>query len=111
MYRNDTAVLMISGNLDFSKSGLVLHQFDSLEAENRGKVMFDLSGVQYLDSVSIKVIVQCSDVVIAQGGRAAIITSPKSQPARIMKVTGISGIIPTYPDLESAVESLTSPKQ
>jgi anti-sigma B factor antagonist len=107
-YRLDQgiAVVQVTGELDLSTCGALR---DSLlrvvtDEERRGLVV-NLSGVTFIDSTGIGVLVGVWHRVRASNHRMAL--AELSVPvARILETAGLTTILPAYPDDAQAVEAV-----
>jgi anti-sigma B factor antagonist len=107
-YRLDQgiAVVQVTGELDLSTCGALR---DSLlrvvtDEERRGLVV-NLSGVTFIDSTGIGVLVGVWHRVRASYHRMAL--AELSVPvARILETAGLTTILPAYPDDAQAVEAV-----
>ena len=64
-------------------------------------VVFDLSGVPFLDSAGLGALVAGVRRVREDGGRATVVSS-RANIVRLLRVTGFDRIAPVHPSLEAA---------
>ncbi|MGZ9164689.1 MAG: STAS domain-containing protein [Anaerolineales bacterium] len=65
------------------------------------RVLEDLSGVNYISSIGIPLLINSAKTVAGRGGKLALL-KPRPNVAEVLELTGIPLVIPIYPDLESA---------
>ena len=65
------------------------------------RVLVDISGVNYISSVGIPMLINSAKTVASRGGKLALL-KPRPNVADVLELTGIPLIIPVYADLESA---------
>ena len=65
------------------------------------RVLVDISGVNYISSVGIPMLINSAKTVASRGGKLALL-KPRPNVAEVLELTGIPLIIPVYADLESA---------
>jgi anti-sigma B factor antagonist len=69
---------------------------------SRKKVVVDFSGVSFLASIGIRVLVMTARAISSKGGRL-VIYSPTDEARRVLGATGIDKIIPVAADETTAV--------
>ena len=101
----DIALLEISGRISLGRDCQdVEWVVDDLIRDNKKKVVFDLSGLDYLDSMGIGVIVLCSGRIRAAGGELRL-ASLQPRIAELMKMTRLDQIWHFYPTAVAASEN------
>jgi anti-anti-sigma factor len=74
-------------------------------AGERVRVLVDLSGVDFMASIGIRLLVVSSRSVAAHGGKLVLL-NPNPLVRNIFDVADISALIPIYSDLQSAEAAL-----
>jgi anti-anti-sigma factor len=64
-------------------------------------VLVDLSEVDFLASIGIRLLMLTAKSVVSRGGRMVLL-NPIPEVQNILEITGIPAIIPIYSSLESA---------
>ncbi len=64
-------------------------------------MVVDLSGVDFLASIGIRLLTLTAKLVASRGGKMVIL-NPTPEVEHVLDVTGIPAIIPIYSHLESA---------
>ena len=77
-------------------------------AGERVRVVVDLSGVDFMASVGIRLLVVNSRSVAARGGRLVLL-SPAPLVRNIFDLADISALIPIFSDLKSAEAAVLAP--
>jgi anti-anti-sigma factor len=67
----------------------------------------DLSDVEFLASIGIRLLMLSAKSIISRGGRMVLL-SPTPEVKSVLEITGIPAIIPIYEGLESAQTILLS---
>ena len=65
-------------------------------------LVVDLSGLSFIDSWALSVIMRTYRALERQGGRLALV-SPSPSVARILQLIDIARMIPVFPSLEEAI--------
>jgi stage II sporulation protein AA (anti-sigma F factor antagonist) len=106
--RGSTLIAVFSGELDHHFAEYARNKIDGelLKATTRN-VIFDFSGLSFMDSSGIGVIVGRYANIKKLGGRMAIIC--KNQKIfRILEISGILKLVQVFDDLDNALESVLS---
>ncbi|HYM06728.1 MAG TPA: STAS domain-containing protein [Terriglobales bacterium] len=72
-----------------------------LLGENRKKLVFDLSGVNYIDSTGLGVLTLCSATMQAGGG-ALRVAGAQPLPQKLFELTKLDKILSLFPTVEDA---------
>ncbi len=84
---NDMLVLVIEGELDLSAAPLLDESLAMAEATDATAIVLDLSGVSFMDSACVHVVLQHS---LSDAGRERLIlTQGSPQVGRLFEVTGV----------------------
>lgn len=77
-----------------------------LEAANRGQARFvvDMSGTQFCGSAGVGVLVGAHNRAVAEGGEMRLVIPTACMVRRVFEITGLDGLIPSFPDLDQALE-------
>ena len=94
--------IMVTGRLDMEGTDTVSTRLMELvEAPKKG-VVVDLSAVQFLASVGIRVLIASAKAVQQRGGKMAIVVASGSMVALSLEATGVNGLIPVFSDSRDA---------
>jgi anti-anti-sigma factor len=93
------ALVLLSGELDASTAGQLYEQLAELTRDGVVHVALDLSGLEFLDSTGLSVVIAEHKRTNASGGELVIL-SPQSQVRRLFEITGLMGILQIRPEEE-----------
>lgn len=97
---NGLTKLSIKGRLDVEGALAVDPVFEKL-SEEKTKVVADISGVTFLASLGLRSLVMCCKKLAAKGGNLVLV-GPQPGVEKVLKISGISTIIPVAPDMAAA---------
>ena len=98
---NDIRMIKLIGKLDMVGTGEIETKFTGYCAGDKVRVIVDLSEVNFLASIGIRLLTLTAKSVMRRGGKMVIV-NPASDVQHVLEVTGIPAIIPIYSYLESA---------
>ena len=98
---NNIRMIKLVGDLDILGVGAIETRFAGYCAGENPRVLVDLSEVNFLASIGIRLLTLTAKSVASRGGKMALV-NPIPEVEQILDVTGIPAIIPIYSDLESA---------
>jgi anti-anti-sigma factor len=91
------ALVVLSGELDTSTAGQLYEQLAELTRDGVIHVALDLSGLEFMDSTGLSVIIAEHKRTNASGGELVIL-SPQSPVRRLFDITGLMGVLQIHPD-------------
>lgn len=98
---NGIGLITLIGKLDIVGTGEIEPRFSGYCAGDKARVVVDLSQVDFLASIGIRLLVLTAKSVASRGGKMVLI-NPKPEVQGVLEITGIPAIIPIYSHLESA---------
>jgi anti-anti-sigma factor len=98
---NNIRLIKLIGKLDIIGVGLIETRFNGCCAGDNPRLLVDLSEVEFLASIGIRLLVLSAKSVSSRGGRMVLL-HPTPDVRSVLEVTGIPAIIPIYDGLESA---------
>jgi anti-sigma B factor antagonist len=98
---NDIRLLKPVGSLDILGVEAIEIKFAGYCAGENPRVLVDLSEVDFLASIGIRLLTLNAKAVSSRGGRMVLL-HPTPDVRSVLEVTGIPAIIPIYDGLESA---------
>jgi anti-sigma B factor antagonist len=98
---NGISLIKLSGKLDIIGTGEIETKFTGYCAGEKARVIVDLSEVDFLASIGIRLLVLTAKSIAGRGGKMALL-NPIPEVQQVLEITGIPAIIPLYPQLESA---------
>ena len=107
--KNGIRLIKLIGKLDVNGVGDVETKFVGYTAGREIPVLVDLSGVTYLSSVGIRLLLWTAKAVIENAGKFVML-NPTPLVADVLDVSGMKNVIPIYNDYDSAVADLLKQK-
>ena len=101
-------VIKLIGNLDILGVGEIETKFAGYCAGDGARVLVDLSEVDYMASIGIRLLTINAKSLASRRGRMALL-KPNANVKNVLEMTGIPSIIPMYDSLESAEAVLLAP--
>ena len=101
---NGISLIKLSGKLDIIGTGEIETKFTGYCAGDKVRVIVDLSEVDFLASIGIRLLTLTAKSIVRRGGKMALL-NPIPDVYNVLETTGIPSIIPIYSTLES-VESV-----
>jgi anti-anti-sigma factor len=101
-----TAVVTLEGELDRQRTAALREPLLDAAAPDVVALLLDLTGVVYLDSAGVHLLLDL-DRVLSRRGQALHVVSPQRRtPAYVLRVTDIAAGIPVHADLPSALATV-----
>lgn len=101
---NGLTKVVLSGRLDL-QGALAIDPVFSKIAEEKLKVVVDLSGVPFLASLGLRTMVMSCKALAAKGGNL-VLMQPQPGVEKVLMTSGINTIIPVVPDMSAAEAAL-----
>ena len=98
---NNIRLIKLTGTLDTAGVGMIETKFTGNCAGENPRVLVDLSNLEFLASIGIRLLVLNARSISSRGGRMVLL-NPTPDVRSVLEVTGIPAIIPIYDGLESA---------
>jgi len=98
---NGIRLIRLTGQLDITGVGVIETKFSGYCAGESPRVLVDLTGVEFLASIGIRLLVMNAKSIASRNGRMVLL-NPNPEVKNVLEVTGIPTIIPIYNGLESA---------
>jgi len=98
---NNISLIKLMGKLDIVGVGEIETKFAGYCAGDKVRVVVDLSEMDFLASIGIRLLTLTAKAVASRGGKMVII-NPIPEVQSVLEITGIPAIIPIYSHLESA---------
>ncbi|MFZ5882668.1 MAG: STAS domain-containing protein [Chloroflexota bacterium] len=102
---NGIRLIKLEGRLDLNGTYSIEVQFVNRCAGDGVRVLVDLSGVSYVSSVGIPMLVNTAKSVVSRGGKMAFL-NPQENVTKVLDLVGIPSVIPIYYDQQAAIEGL-----
>jgi len=104
---NNIRLLKLIGTLDIEGTGEIESKFAAYCADDKARVIVDLSEVNFLASIGIRLLTMTAKSVASRGGKMVLL-NPIPEVQQVLEITGIPAIIPVFSKLESAETVLTA---
>ncbi len=98
---NGIQLIRLTGKLDIAGTGKIETKFAGYCAGESPRVLVDLSAVDFLASIGIRLLIINAKSLARRGGKMALL-SPIADVKNVLEITGIPAIIPMYDSRESA---------
>ena len=98
---NNIRLIKLIGKLDITGVAQMETEFVRRCAGDAVRVIVDLSEVDFLASIGIRLLTLTAKSVMSRGGKIVLL-NPAPEVFHVLEVTGIPAIIPIYSHLESA---------
>jgi anti-sigma B factor antagonist len=98
---NNIRLIKLTGRLDIIGKGEIETRFAGYCGGEKVRVIVDLSGVDFLASIRIRLLTLTARSVASRGGKMVLL-NPMPDVQSVLEITGIPAIIPVYSYLASA---------
>ena len=99
--QNNIRLIKLIGKLDITGVSQVETQFAGYCGGEGARIVVDLSEVDFLASIGIRLLTITAKSVMSRGGKMVLL-NPIPDVHQVLEVTGIPAVIPIYSHLESA---------
>jgi anti-sigma B factor antagonist len=100
---NGILMLSLKGSLDVAGAGVADSVLSGLSSD---KIIADLTGVDFVASAGIRVLVKTAKALGCRGGKFALM-NPDDQARRVMFTTGLDKIIPLTNSEQEAIAAVS----
>ncbi|MGW5650736.1 anti-sigma factor antagonist [Streptomyces humi] len=95
-------VLEFRGEIDIAAATEIAPYLDRVTARNGSRVVIDLRHVEFFDCSGLRLLYRARSRVLERGGQLRLVcTHPLT--LRVLKVTGLSGLLPPLATLDAAL--------
>ena len=98
---NNIRFIRLHGKLDIDGTGQIESQLADYCAGENPRIMLDLTDVDFLASIGIRLLTLIAKSVASRGGKMVLL-HPTPDVQHVLEVTGIPAMIPVYENYESA---------
>lgn len=98
---NNIRLIKLIGTLDIIGTGQIETKFAGYSAGEKARVVVDLSEVDFLSSIGIRLLMLTAKSVASRGGKMVLLR-PIPEVQNALDIAGIQTVIPIYSHLESA---------
>ncbi|WP_043620020.1 STAS domain-containing protein [Nonomuraea candida] len=101
-------VVAVDGEMDATNRADFENYLRGVRRDSPERLVFDLSGVPFMDSSGLHVLLSCATDCIKRGG-AVRLAGVQPLPARLFEITGVVAHIPVHTSVDDAIAAaLTS---
>jgi anti-sigma B factor antagonist len=100
-----TTGIAVRGEIDLSTAPLVEERLDAAIRDSAGPFVLDLSGVAFLDSSGVNVLLRAR-ALLGRAERALLVVCPAGQVRRVLELAGIDDLFLLYASREEAARAL-----
>jgi anti-anti-sigma factor len=94
--------VILGGEVDILSVGELKRRIDELEELMPAHVVFDLGGLDFIDSSGINALVQAVRTIEELGG-TGVLTAPSPEARRVFEIIGISQVVSVVQDVDAAL--------
>ncbi|GAB4482945.1 MAG: hypothetical protein Kow00124_32110 [Anaerolineae bacterium] len=98
-------VIRVSGDLDSLGTHMVEEDFNRAVAGQSARVLVDLSGVRFISSAGMAMLL-VSGKTLRQNGGSLLLTGANARVMEVLAMTGINQMFDFYPTLAEALDAL-----
>ena len=99
--KNGITLIALQGTLDIMGVNQVETKFAGYCSGENARILVDMSGVDYMASIGIRLLVTNAKSLRSRNGKMALL-SPTTDVFNVLEMTDIPAIIPVYSNFESA---------
>jgi anti-anti-sigma factor len=101
-----TTFVVLRGRLDVAGASSIELKFNATTGARKA-VVVDLSGVSFIASMGMRLLLLVGKMMAARGGKMALL-SPLPEVASVLHTAGIDTIIPIYAERDAAVAAVAA---
>jgi anti-sigma B factor antagonist len=99
------ALVALGGELDLAGAGEMRARLRAACEESDGRVILDLSELQFIDSTGLSILVEYHERARVAGGRLVLV-APRAAVVRILRITGLDGALKVCARVAEAADVL-----
>ena len=100
--QSGVSVIVVAGELDMATAPQLQACITELLASGQGRLVFDLSSLSFCDSTGLSIFVRAKNNCDDLGGVVRL-AAPQRGVRRILEVSGLVEVLPTFPTVAAAV--------
>jgi anti-sigma B factor antagonist len=104
VWRDGVEVVSVDGEIDIATSPRLLGVLNQVVTEPRGPVVVDLTGVGFMDSTGLALLINAHRRLTRRGQGFAVVCPPGTL-WRVFEVTDMVDMLCVCPDVESATQA------
>lgn len=91
----------LTGRMDVEGTEKIDLKFTSLAASKQGRIVVDLSGVDFMSSLGLGTLVRSASAQVLRKGKLVLL-SPRPNVERVLETTRVNEVVPVFHDFEAA---------
>ena len=95
-------LVVLTGEADMNTRQVLGAVLEQARSEAGRQLLIDMSGLEFIDSVAMHVLIDTRNRFALEGGRTSIV-APHPLVARVLELSGADQMVPVYPDLAAAL--------
>ncbi len=103
---NGIGLISLIGTLDTIGAGAIETKFAGYSSGDNAKVLVDLSGVDFLASIGIRMLILTAKSVVNRGGKFVLL-NPNENVMGTLETTGVTDIIAVHTEQSAAIAELS----
>ena len=104
--RPGVTVLQIKGEVDILNVADLRTAMEEAALDDRRALVVELTGVSYFDSQTLEILVDFSKRLGLSRRKMSLVAPTGTSPRRLLDISGISGVIPTYATIDEASQAI-----
>lgn len=104
-FGKDSFVVAAGGELDLHTTELLRGRLDGVLAAGGRRILIDLTGVSFMDSTALGVLVEAAQTLRDAGGRVVLVADDP-RVTRVIEVTGLGRVFRVESSLPEGVQAL-----
>jgi anti-sigma B factor antagonist len=104
-FGNDSFVVAAGGELDLHTTGLLRDRLDDVLDAGGRRILVDLTGVSFMDSTALGVLVAAAGALRSSGGHLVLVADDP-RVTRVIEITGLERVFRIESSLPEAVQDL-----
>ena len=104
---NDVLIISVEGRMDASNAQVAEGEINKALEGEHNRLLFDLSGLEYLSSGGLRVILSAAKEIRRREGKVAL-AALKEYVYEIFEVSGFTAMIPIKKTIEEGLKELSS---
>jgi anti-sigma B factor antagonist len=108
--REDVVILTLKGRLTLGESNTVRERIAQLSAAGKHNIVVDLTGVEYIDSTGLGILVICFTSLKKQGGALKLV-NPNKRNVELLLLTKLHTVFEVFTEVQDAVNSFFPDRQ
>jgi anti-sigma B factor antagonist len=108
--REEVAILTLKGRLALGESNILREKVAEMAAAGRHNIVVDLSGVDYIDSTGLGILVICFTSLKKLGGALKLV-NPNKRNVELLLLTKLHTVFEVFNEVQDAVNSFFPDRQ